>query len=200
MDNGFQCQWRDLQDIPCLYICCTLRGMQGHCMKEHSWVNKQKRGGNMRGKEKQTPNKLWIDGQICQRFFEAARWKRYFAVTQDGILLPPPPPPPLPLLAEEAAGRMQLQEPAYHPFFRQQEEGLQLSDQTAAEQANRVQGFEDHRSTVVPWLKITGIAEHIRGLQKDEIQAAIAFPSANEDSILPTILDEMEQILQTAHR
>jgi superfamily II DNA helicase RecQ len=64
--------------------------------------------------------------------------------------------------------------------------------------ANHVRGFEDHLSTVVPWLQTTGIAEHIRGLKKDEIRAAIALPSTNEESVLKSILDGTENMLREA--
>jgi hypothetical protein len=63
-----------------------------------------------------------------------------------------------------------------------------------------VHGFDDHVSAVVPWLRETGIVDHVHGLKKDEIRTAIAVPRPGEESDLRTIIDAMESLLQDAHR
>lgn len=68
------------------------------------------------------------------------------------------------------------------------------------EAANIIQGFDSHRPTVVPWLRETGIADHVCGLRKDEIRTAIAVPPSGEESNLRTIVDAMQSLLQDAHR
>ena len=61
---------------------------------------------------------------------------------------------------------------------------MQRSQTNAVEQASRVEGFDDHRSAVVPWLRTTGIVDHLQGVKKDEIQAAIALPVDDEDHVI----------------
>lgn len=63
-----------------------------------------------------------------------------------------------------------------------------------------MQGFDDHRSTVVPWLRETGIVKHIGRLKKDEIKAAISLPSPDREDTLREIIDAMDSLLREAHR
>jgi hypothetical protein len=53
---------------------------------------------------------------------------------------------------------------------------------------------------VVPWLRETGIADHVHGLSKDEIRTAIAVPLLGEDDTPRVIIDAMESLLRDAHR
>lgn len=85
-------------------------------------------------------------------------------------------------------------------FFRAQEDDVRQAERDATEDANRVHSFDDHVSAVVPWLRETGIADHVCGLRKDEIRTAIAVPPLGEESNLRTIVDAMQSLLQDAHR
>ena len=69
--DGFACK-------ACIYICRSKRGIQEHCKDQHRWSNPQKRGRQKKGAEQ---DKMWKEGQHCQRFFEFAQWKRYFQVS-----------------------------------------------------------------------------------------------------------------------
>ena len=80
-------------------------------------------------------------------------------------------------------------------FFREREQDLERAQQDAHEEANRVAGFDAHRSSVVPWLRTTGIVDHVRGLKKDEIQAAVALPADGEDAVLHTLIEQMGIVL-----
>jgi hypothetical protein len=77
---------------------------------------------------------------------------------------------------------------------------MQQAQRDADDDANRVRGFDDHVSAVVPWLRETGIADHIQNLRKDEIRTAIAVPPLGDESDLRTIVDAMESLLRDAHR
>jgi hypothetical protein len=63
-----------------------------------------------------------------------------------------------------------------------------------------VHRFDDYVSAVVPWLRETGIANHIHSLRKDEIRTAIAVPLPRDESELCTIINAMEALLQDAYR
>jgi hypothetical protein len=157
--------------------------MQEHCKQKHQWVNRQKRGGDSRAKQSHTPNKVWTEHHACQRIFKASTWQRYFEV------------------ARQSAGSIAVsQAEAKHEFFRTQEDDVQQAQRDAADDANRVHGFDDHVSAVVPWLRETGIADHVCGLRKDEIRTAIAVPPSGDESNLRTIVDAMQSLLQDAHR
>ena len=86
-----------------------------------------------------------------------------------------------------------------HLFFQAQKEDVKKTASDLAEAANIVQGFDDHRSTVVPWLRETGIVKHIVQLKKDEIKAAIALPTLEGECELREIVDAMESLLREAH-
>ena len=70
----------------------------------------------------------------------------------------------------------------------------------ADDDANRVHGFDDHVSAVVPWLRETGIADHIRSLREDEIRAVTMVSLRGDESDLRTIVDAMESLLRDALR
>ncbi|KAJ9618039.1 hypothetical protein H2203_009313 [Taxawa tesnikishii (nom. ined.)] len=156
--------------------------MQDHCERQHGWVNGQKRGGDARLKQVHTHNKLWSCDRACQRFFKVGSWQRYFEVQVADL---------------EICGRRRAGH--QRDFFRTQEEDILQAERDAASAANRVRGFDEHRSTVVPWLRETGIVDHVCGLKKDEIRAAIAVPSRDEGCPLRTIVDAMEDVLREAH-
>jgi len=84
-------------------------------------------------------------------------------------------------------------------FLQAQKEDVKKTASDLAEVANIVQGFDNHRSTVVPWLRETGILKHIAQLKKDEIKAAIALPSLDGEGELREIVDAMESSLREAH-
>ncbi|KAK6442802.1 hypothetical protein LTR95_000961 [Oleoguttula sp. CCFEE 5521] len=126
---------------------------------------------------------MWVTNCVCQRFFEVGKWQRYFEV-----------------VADRAGQRNGTSQQGQHKFFRAQEEDLKVAESDAADEANRVQGFDDHRSTVVPWLRETGIVDHLRRLKKDEIRASFAVPPKDDGGSLRKIVDINETLLRTAHR
>lgn len=84
-------------------------------------------------------------------------------------------------------------------FFQARRKEVAQTAQDFAEAAKIVEGFDKHRSTVIPWLRETGIAEHISGLYKDEIREATALPSSDQDDYLSDIIEGMESLLREAH-
>ena len=170
------------ENPPCQYICRTEYGMKKHLTQQHSWVNKRGRGGDVRSKQSRSVGKPWNRNQACQRFFKTGNWQRYFAVATDGSKS-----------VEVATAEL------YCNFFREQEADALQAVRDVSDDANRVRGFEEHSSSVVPWLRTTGIIDHVRGLKKDEMRAALALPSAKEEIRLQTITEEMDGILQEAH-
>ena len=89
-ENGLRCVSVDLLDRECGHVCRTVGSMQEHCKTVHGWENGQRRGGDTRKKSRQTPNRLWEEGQAVQQFFVQGSWKRYFAIK------PPDPVPQAP--------------------------------------------------------------------------------------------------------
>lgn len=85
-------------------------------------------------------------------------------------------------------------------FFRTQEDDVRQAESDAVNDTNRVHGFDEHRSAVVPWLRETGIVDHVHSLDKEEIRKAIAVPPPGDDSDLRVIVEAMESLLRDAHR
>lgn len=119
----------------------------------------------------------------CQRFFKVGIWQHHFEVARQNITAN----------AERQASRKQH-------FFEAQEDDIKAAERDAAEDADRVHGFDDYVSAVVPWLRETGIANHIRNLRKDEIRTAIAVPPLGDESDLRIVVDAMESLLRDAHK
>lgn len=180
--DGLRCSKKEGGRGRCRYVCRTARGIRGHCEDKHQWVNQQKRGGNSRQKQMHPANKVWKCNRACQRFFKTGSWQRYFEVAA----------------AKPSIDGREVNE-SKASFFREREQDLERAQEDAHEEANRVAGFDAHRSSVVPWLRTTGIVDHVRGLKKDEIQAAVALPTDGEDAVLHTLIEQMGMVLGTAH-
>ncbi|KAK6428910.1 hypothetical protein LTR95_014944 [Oleoguttula sp. CCFEE 5521] len=110
-------------------------------------------------------------------------WQRYFEVAR-----------------QEAEGGEEGQTAQKDDLFRTQEEDIRQAERDAARHADRVHGFDAHVSAVVPWLRETGIVDHIHGLKKDETRTANTVPRPGEESNLRTMIDAMESLLQNAYR
>jgi hypothetical protein len=145
-------------------------------------VNEQKRGGDIRSKQVHASNKIWTEHHACQRFFKAASWQRYFEVARQDV----------------QSGIRQTNKK--REFFQAQEDDVQQAERDATDDANRVHGFDEHRSAVVPWLRETGIVDHVHGLNKDEIRTAIAVPPVGDKGDLRMVIDAMESLLRDAHK
>jgi len=180
--DGLKCTGKHEDGNACRYMCRTITGIQKHCKDEHGWINIQKRGGDARDKQVHSENRLWECNRACQRFFKVGRWQRYFEVAASGLQD----------MTEHTTNQK-------HLFFQAQKEDVKKTASDLAEAANIVQGFDNHRSTVVPWLRETGIVKHIARLKKDEIKAAIALPSSDGEGELREIIDAMGSLLKEAH-
>jgi hypothetical protein len=181
--DGLKCSSIDESGTACAYICRTTRGIQEHCIRQHQWTNRQKRGGDVRSKTLHTSNKLWTENHACQRFFKVGKWQRYFEVAR-----------------QDTTEDRERQASKKDDFFQAQKDDIQSAERDAIEDADRVHGFDDHVSAVVPWLRETGIADHIRSLSKDEIRTATAVPPPGDETKLRVIVDAMETLLRDAHR
>lgn len=180
--DGLRCNAIDDNGQKCGYICRAPRRIRKHCDQCHGWVNEQKRGGNARLKQVHATNKIWTCNHACQQFFKEGAWKRFFEVSSQHHL------------SIHCGQKSERQ-----AFFQSQLESIAAAERNASSDADRVQGFDDHRSTVVPWLRETSIADHLRGLRKDEIKGVIALPSPGENDGLRHITEATEMMLREAH-
>jgi hypothetical protein len=180
--DGLKCHGRQSQGTACSYVCRTARGIREHCHEKHGWMNQQKRGGDIRSKQVHASNKIWTEHHACQRFFKATSWQRYFEVARQDV--------------QSGVQRTNKK----REFFQAQENDIQQAEHDATDDANRVHGFDEHRSAVVPWLRETGIVDNVHGLNKDEIRTAIAVPPVGDKSDLRVVVDAMESLLRDAHR
>ena len=180
--DGIRCLGKDEQDRACPHLCRTAYGIHEHCKQEHHWVSEQKHGGDVRAKQAHSADKPWRCHCACQRIFKVGKWQRDFEISANNRTV----------RTENFASQKD-------DFFRSQEKDILQAERDAIEDADQVKGFEDHRSTVMPWLRETGIVDHLRGLKKDEIRAAITPPLSEDDSDLRRIIDATESLLREAH-
>ena len=88
--DGLRCKYRIENDgrDECGYICTTLPGMTKHCREKHNWRSDRSKGGSKKQRMAEVPNKIWEEGIHCQRFFEFAKWKKYFQIKIEGVYNP----------------------------------------------------------------------------------------------------------------
>lgn len=177
--DGYRCNWHDAKGSRCEVVLRGLRNIQQHCRKQHQWRNIQRRGGDKRQQVKESPNKMWTGGHACQQFFREPSWKRHFEVEA-------PCSPPIIIAAD-----------AITNFFTSQHSEVETMNAAAAD--GFVEGFDAHQSTVVPWLRTTGIAAHLQGLQKEGIRIAIQWPT-NEEPLLQFAVEQLAKTLRHYHR
>ncbi|KAJ6437026.1 purine-cytosine permease [Purpureocillium lavendulum] len=201
------------------FVTRNLKSMERHGSKEHG----QRAKAHTRNGEVAP---LWVACKL-QTFYAETRLIRYFVVAvgggggggggggatgparqgdggraaAEGALAPPPRP--------------SSSDTADDAFFRALDEDAKVAAEDAKAEARVVEGFGSHRSAVIPWLRRTGIAGYIRGLDKAEMESSIAVPrkgvaAAKEGAAasscggdgpeLDLILECMEQLLADTHR
>jgi len=133
----------------CWYICTTLRRIQAHCTAEHGWVNNQKRGGDAKKKSKQPSNRLWRDGQSCQRLFRAAGWPAYIAVDAS--------------LGERNTEDISQRVKADRQRQREQQEAAAAQEKIK----------ESSRSQADPWLELTEWVPHLKDVSRAALLRAV---------------------------
>lgn len=150
--NSFLCS------LPaCWYVCTTPQKIREHCSKAHGWVGNQRRGGDMKKAQAQPSNRMWQDGQTCQRLFRAVGWPAYVVVQADATILQTTD------LAQEILSSWQ------HDV--QQRRALQ--SQTIIQ--------DSHRVKADPWLELTAWVPHLKGFSRASLLEAREPPRANEE-------------------
>jgi uncharacterized C2H2 Zn-finger protein len=79
--GGLRCSATEEDGRRCGCVVRTVRMIKTHCEAAHGWRNEQRRGGNVKRKKAQPPNKMWDEGQAYQQFFNEPSWKRNTPVT-----------------------------------------------------------------------------------------------------------------------
>ena len=164
-EDGMRCTARGGDGVRCRYVCRgkTPSGIQKHCNEQHRWVNRQKRGGNARDKAVHSANKMWQEGQCCQRFFEFGKWKKYFPVMSP------------PTLRQHSKADVEERERRSEAII-----DKHLAD-LEAHKRRRLIGGEGSRYTPMPWLDFTGWARHLGQFEAGSIVKHMK-PTAEEAS------------------
>jgi hypothetical protein len=172
----------------------SLRAARDNASKGH--------GKNPAEHRKDTP--LW-ESCTLQTVFADQTNVRYFAVQQPdaGSHTGSVPSAREPIGDKQQAKRAERTKLESQFFLAREEDARKVVTDVATD-ADTVHGFEGHRSAIIPWLQQTGIVEHLRGLSKEEICAAITLPSGapageaarfDHDDVLPVVLEAMVSIL-----
>jgi len=122
---------------------------------------------------------LWRPCKL-QTFFAETQFVRYFIVFED----------------DAEVARPASSDNADQLFFQQVDDDIFRAEEDVQKNGNIVHGFDRHPSAVVPWLRRTGIADHVRGLEKDEIRASFIEPrDSDSEPELFLMLDVLHEIL-----
>ncbi|KAK3617752.1 hypothetical protein LTR22_026629 [Elasticomyces elasticus] len=151
-DDGLKCRGTDATGEACQYVCRTIQGIQQHCKQQHGWINRQRRGDRITERKKHSPNRMWIEGQHCQRLFENPHWKKYYVVTEP---LPPPERSEVDVETRERVADTIIEKHA--------------ADVQAHKKERLIEG-EGSRYVPTPWLDFTGWHRHLGGFKKDVVQ------------------------------
>jgi hypothetical protein len=137
-----------------------MQKIQGHCREAHGWRNEQRRGGNVKRKKAQPPNRMWDEGQAYQQFLTQPLWKRNTPVT----------------VAADGGGGGDTGQDAVELFDRlltqREAEGIQQRQRRA------IQG-EEGRQEVSPWLRFVAWHVHLAVFNRGEMLLTIR-PAAGE--------------------
>ena len=162
-DNGSQCLGIKEDGQCCGQVLRTTWSMQKHCADKHGWTNEQKRGGDVRTKHTQAPNRMWVEGQRCQTFFHFKPWSRLFIVDQS------------------------RSESGHHGVSRADEilqrgRAMLAQHRRALEeyQQQKTIGDGEHHYTANAWLERTGWEYHLKNYTKAQLPELIRLPQPDQ--------------------
>jgi hypothetical protein len=158
--DGLWCSATGQDGQRCRYVVGTMQKIQEHCREAHGWRNEQRRGGNVKQKKAQPPNRMWDEGQAYQQFFTKPSWKRNTPVT-------------VPADGGSDGGARQDAVELFDRLLTQRE-----ADGSQQRQRRTIQG-EGGRQEVSPWLRFVAWHVHLAGFDRGEMLLTIR-PAAGE--------------------
>lgn len=152
----------------------TLRMIRDHCSKEHHWIGNQRRGGDMKKMLAQPSNRMWQDGQTCQRVFRAIGWPAYMVVRASRAVSQTAD------IAQEVLSSWQND----HKRRRVLQEQAVIKD--------------SHRVKVDPWLELTAWVPHLKGFSRASLLEARELPGDGKENDLSVACKAMQQVIRRA--
>ncbi|GIZ36530.1 hypothetical protein CKM354_001215300 [Cercospora kikuchii] len=170
--DGFRCRGVDAAGQPCPYMCrgAKTAHIAAHCRQAHAWSSNQARGRSRNGRGGPPTDRIWEEGQHCQRFFKFRGWQRYFVVSH----------------AVEAPASDAMR--ALLGQIQERREELRKESTIPAENA---------RSVADPWLDFTGWSAHLAGFTSEELLATIRpaeGEEGDEDEPVPPAEEDGEMV------
>jgi hypothetical protein len=158
----------------CWYVCTTLRQIRKHCTDDYRWVGNQRRGGDMKKMEAQPSNRMWKEGQSCQRVFRAAGWPAYMVVRTR----------PTASRAIRIGQNVLANRQTYH------EKRQALREQAIIR--------ESHRVNADAWLDLTAWVPHLTGCSRALLLGARQLPEAKHEHGLNVACKAMRRVIRKA--
>jgi hypothetical protein len=160
--DGMQCKLQYEDGQPCRFISCHEDQIRKHCREQHAWENKQK--GRPKAKVK-TPKKCpWRTGVHCQHFFVRGPGAQYFEVSSS---------------MNEPASDLSSETTQ----FQTKKQMLLEAIRKAQEEEDRQITEPDEAKEPSPWLRRTGWASHLEGLDKKKLRTLVAAASDDEPDL-----------------
>lgn len=169
--NGFVCTFPS-----CWYTCTTPQKIRAHCSGKHGWIGNQRRGGDMKKMEAQPRNRMWQDGQTCQRVFRAVGWPAYTAVRARPAASQPTD------IAQGVLSSWQSD--------RKKRQALQAQAIVK----------DSHRVKADVWLELTAWVPHLKGCSRASLLEARELPEANKEHELSVACKAMRRVIRNAFR
>ena len=175
--DGIKCQ---VEGSSCRYICRSVQGMTNHHSKEHRGVlgrqgGRRNRPGASSADDEELRSAIRV---VCQRFFPGRTGSRYFEVEE-------PDEDSQPIL------------PVNQSRLEQAKDSLTRREAIVMDKARTIS--ESERYDANPWLKRTGWAEYLSGIDRQELLNAVQPPIPTKEPVAHAIwcaVDELAVLSQ----
>ncbi|MDB5910917.1 MAG: hypothetical protein JWP34_5031, partial [Massilia sp.] len=162
-----------LQCRECRYISRQLRNIQQHCRERHGWQNPNKRGRPTGKASEPVP---WVEGVQCQRFFPSRQASGWFEV-----------------------GRGETPQESSEAGETIEQRLVRVHQEQVARFFARVSQIQvpDEKNEPNPWLRRVGWAEHLQGLDREQLRTSIR-PVEDGEVVLQQVWQSCERVLEQA--
>lgn len=139
----------------CPHVCKTVKKVQEHNRKEHGWKSTNKGGRPKKDAPKVSPEVPWRGGVLCQRFFKQGPKSGFFEVGRGRM-------------SREADAQSQGSQ--WMKVEGMIDTGMERVEDLLRRKIQATDGSKEPN----PWLRRTGWARHLGGLDREELRALVA--------------------------
>lgn len=170
--------------LACRFVCRTLRHMQMHHKRVHSWSNPRSRGRPSSAMAA-TNTVLWKAGVSCQQFFPSGSRSQLFEVRTD---------PDTTLAPQKTSGTRTREEEVRHQTY------LQLDQQRyTSEEPGDAAPMAALKTDVSPWLETTRWPNYLQGTKLSSVAHLAYTPDPVKEPLLHQLALSLDRVIEASH-